>query len=251
VVNEDLVFRFAKDENGQRMLQAETQILDRIRPHLTLAVPEPFYSSHDAMAYRLLPGQTLSRQVLTKLNETTQQRVADQLAEFLRELHGVPLDATLPQTPAPVRRRDWLRIRNEVERVVYPLLMAHQVTWARQLFDTMLQDHANFDHEPRLIHGDLAPYHILFDQQTGRIHGVIDFGVAGAGDPALDLSSLLYHYGESFTSKLLVQYPEASHFWKRARFYAQAIELQWALSGITTGQTFWFLAHLGSARDIP
>ena len=90
----------------------------------------------------------------------------------------------------------------------------------------------------------------MFDRQTHRIAGVIDFGVAGVGDPATDLGNLLQVYGETFVSRLSVRYPETRQWMGRARFYAQAIELQWALSGITSGDTLWFLAHIGGARDI-
>lgn len=34
-----------------------------------------------------------------------------------------------------------------------------------------------------------------------------------------------------------------------ARFCAQAIELERALNGLETGETFWYTAHLGGARD--
>jgi hypothetical protein len=37
---------------------------------------------------------------------------------------------------------------------------------------------------------------------------------------------------------------------KRARFYAQAIELQWALLAVETREPTWFLAHLGGTREI-
>ncbi|HPC06056.1 MAG TPA: hypothetical protein PLI60_04985 [Anaerolineaceae bacterium] len=39
-------------------------------------------------------------------------------------------------------------------------------------------------------------------------------------------------------------------FLPRARFYAQAVEIQWVLLGLETGDSFWFTAHLGGARDI-
>lgn len=49
---------------------------------------------------------------------------------------------------------------------------------------------------------------------------------------------------------MLGVYPEIEVLLPRARFYAQTVELQWVLSGIKTGETFWFTAHLGNARDI-
>jgi aminoglycoside 2''-phosphotransferase len=250
IVNDDTVFRFAKDDDGVRVLRSEIQILSLIRPHVTLDIPSPFYVDQDVVAYQMIAGETLSRCVLAGLNEQAKQAVADQLADFLRALHTVSVDGTVPTSSAPVKYQDWVEIRQKVQDKVYPLLMAHQVEWARNLFDGILGDQGNFDYEPCLIHGDLGPYHILFDRQTSRITGIIDFGVSGVGDPAIDFGNLLQVYGESFVSRLRRRYPESEHSMKRARFYAQAIELEWALSGVTSGEILWFLAHIGGARDI-
>jgi hypothetical protein len=102
-----------------------------------------------------------------------------------------------------------------------------------RLFDSLLGDKHGFDYEPRLIHGDLGPYHILCDAAAGRLTGVIDFGTAGLGDPATDLGGLLQIYGESFVRRMLGVYPEAEGLLARARFYAEAIELQWVMLGLT------------------
>ena len=140
-------------------------------------------------------------------------------------------------------------IRERATEKVYPLLLPHQKQWAERLFDTGLSDDPTFfDYAPALIHGDLAPYHILFD--GNRITGVIDFGVAGIGDPALDLGSLISSYGESFVCQMGAEYLELDAVLPRARFYAQSIEIQWVLLGIETGESFWFTAHLGGARDV-
>jgi len=79
---------------------------------------------------------------------------------------------------------------------------------------------------------------------------VIDFGVAGIGDPALDFGNLITAYGESLIVKMRKSYPNLEKHLPRARFYAQSIELQWVLLGLETGENFWFTAHLGTARDI-
>jgi aminoglycoside 2''-phosphotransferase len=250
IVNGDTVFRFAKDEYGLKTLATEIRILDFLRPHVSLTIPSPFYVSQDVIAYPLVPGETLTRNILSQLSEQTQQKVADQLAEFLKSMHTVPIDATMPTTSAPVRYEDWLEIRRKVETTVYPLLMAHQIEWAHTLFESFLSDRNNFAHTPCLIHGDLGPYHILFDRQSNHLQGIIDFGVAGVGDPATDLGNLLQVYGESFVSRIQRLYPQAKPLMPRARFYAQAIELEWALTGITSGETLWFVAHLGGARDL-
>lgn len=79
---------------------------------------------------------------------------------------------------------------------------------------------------------------------------MIDFGSSGLGNPAVDIATVIHTYGESFLSRFENVYPELSSYLKRARFYAETFELQWALSGINSKDITWFLGHLGSAKDI-
>ena len=71
---------------------------------------------------------------------------------------------------------------------------------------------------------------------------MIDFGLAGLGDPATDLASLINSYGESLVGKMINVYPEMEDLLPRARFYAQAIELQWALLGIESGDYYMIIS---------
>jgi aminoglycoside 2''-phosphotransferase len=201
------------------------------------------------MAYPRLPGQPLTLSLLAGLSPTVRRGLAEQLGGFLRLLHTRPLTPTLPHTSAPVTPQAWNEIRSGVEQKVYPLLLPHQREWAAAFFDEMLTDPAAFKYPPALCHGDLAPYHILYDPAVQRISAVLDFGVAGIGDPAMDIGNLLQAYGESFVGMFAGVYPEMPELMRRGRFYARAIELEWALNGLESGETFWFTAHLGNARD--
>lgn len=245
----DRVFRFARTEAGARDLRKELEILDRVRPRLSVAVPTPFYRSADSMAYPRVPGATLRNAWLRSLPEAAQQRLAAQVAQVLQGLHTTPVEG-LPPTGAPVTAEAQTAIRREVETYVYPLLMRHQREWAEDLFDAFLSDPDNFAFEPALIHGDIGPYHLLVDEATTTLTGILDFGVAGVGDPASDIALVLQNYGESFVGIMRASYPGLERFLKRARYYAQAIELQWAMRGLKSGDSFWFTAHLGAARDI-
>jgi aminoglycoside 2''-phosphotransferase len=251
IVNRNLVFRFAKNDECAKVLKAELNILDLVRSQISLDVPTPILHQPGSVVYPFLEGQPFLRGTLLSLDPIVQSQTAHQLGKFLYELHSIPLsglDDELPKTLAPVTRERWLDIRRRASEKVYPFLLPHQKQWAEKLFDSVLSDPALFDYAPALIHGDLAPYHILFN--GNRITGVIDFGVAGIGDPALDLGSLISSYGESFVSQMGAEYPELNAILPRARFYAQSIEIQWVLLGIETGETFWFTTHLGGARDV-
>jgi len=252
IVNNQFVFRFAKTKDYTKILRAEIKILDLVRPRINVAVPTPIYHDRDCMIYPFLTGEPLKREIVLGLDDSMQLSMAAQLGEFLYGLHNTPITGIdwIPSTLAPVTREKWMDIHQRVETKIYPLLLEHQIEWAENLFETALGHDPFFDYEPALIHGDLASYHILFDPQERAITGVIDFGVSGIGDPALDLGNLINTYGESFVAQMKTSYPALEAHLPRARFYAQSIELQWVLQGLETGETFWFTAHLGGARDI-
>jgi aminoglycoside 2''-phosphotransferase len=216
-------------------------------------VPAPAYACADCWVYPLLQGQPLDRIRVRRYDEATQGQLAGQLGVFLRQLHHIDISAAsanIPNTHAPVSRSRWLEIQAAVRTQIYPLLQRFQVEYLDDLFDRALDDPQFFDYAPTLIHGDLASYHILFDPEQRQITGVIDFGMAGVGDPANDFGLLISIYGEAFVRRMRPAYPNLDHYLPRARFYAQGLELEWLLRGLDTGENFWFTAHIGGARDL-
>jgi aminoglycoside 2''-phosphotransferase len=253
IVNHELVFRFAKTEEYARFLDAEIKVLDLVRPNVSLEVPSPFYKDPGVVVYRLLVGQPLLLEDVLDLDARNQQSLAEQIGKFLYELHTVrisDLTWTLPATRAYVKQEDWWEFQKSFREKAYPLLQNHQIHWIERLFAIALGDPDFFNYAPALIHGDFAPYHILYLPRENRVSGVLDFGMAGVGDPAADFGILISIYGEKFVSKMQASYPGLERCLPRARFYAQAIELEWVLRGLESGQNFWFTAHLGGARDI-
>ncbi len=250
VVNDELIFRFAKSDESAAALHSECSLLAHIRPYLMQDIPQPLADSEDAMVYRMLPGVPLTRELLATLEKTTIQSLADQIAEFLRRLHSIPVTASLPETSAPVHYEDWVTLRAQVVQSIYPLLLSHQRRALDLFFERMLNDPANFNYEPTIIHADLAPYHLLYEPETRRLSGVLDFGVAGVGDPANDLGCLIQYFGERFVKRMLPVYPTASALLPRARNYARGLELEWVTKGMLSGETSWFTAHLAAARDL-
>ena len=253
IINHELVFRFAKNDGYAQILNLELDILDLVRPRIDLPVPSPIYRGPGSVVYPLLQGKALLRKDLLDVDDAGRAKIAAQLGRFLYQLHTTPIDGLdweLPKTLAPVTWKKWMDIRARLEEKVYPLLLRNQITWADNLFNQALENPKYFEYSPALIHADLAPYHILYVSSKQEISGVLDFGVAGIGDPALDLGAIISNYGESFVRKLDTSYPGLNALLPRARFYAQAIELQWVLLGIETDDNFWFTAHLGGARDI-
>lgn len=254
IVNDEFVFRFVKRDFGYKDPQEEASLLHSLKKHITLPIPTPFYQSSDALAYRLIRGKTLRRDVLMRLSEDDRQAVANQLARFFKELHSVPVNEIsgfeLPKAPLQMNYDGWVNAYEQIREKVFPFLMPHSREWATEHFESYLAERSNFEIEFKMIHGDIPPYHIIFDEQTKRIGGVIDFGSAGLGDPAIDFGSIIYYYGESLMNRLYKVYAEAETYLRRARFFAGEKEIRWLLTGIEKNDIHWFARNIGSAKDV-
>ena len=254
IINDELIFRFPKHEYGFKHLKYEARILRLLQNYITLDIPSPLYETDDCLAYRMIPGETLRRDVLMKLPNSDQQAVADQLAQFLKELHGVPIneiaDFEMPMADALMRYEGWVNVYARIREKVFPLLMPHVREWVTEHFESHLAARSNFEYELRVVDTDIPPYHIMYDRQRRGINGIIDFGSAGLGDPAIDFGVIIYNYGESFMDRFYGVYPEAETYLKRARFYAGAHEVRWLLTGVERNDPWWFAVHIGSAKDL-
>lgn len=254
IVNHDLVFRFPKHEYSFKTLANEARLLRLLKSYITLEIPAPLYESEEVLAYRFIPGETLRRDLLMGLSLDDQQTIADQLAQFFKELHGVPVenisDFEIPTADALMKYEGWVKVYQRIRDKVFPLLLPHVRDWASAHFESHLSDKSNFEYELKMVDTDIPPYHIMFDKEQRRISGIIDFGCAGRGDPAIDFGIIIYNYGESFIDRFYKVYPEAETYLKRARFYAGAHEVRWLLTGIERNDPMWFAVHVGSAKDM-
>ena len=255
VVNDDLVFRFAKSAHSQALLAYETQLLSVIERQVTVPVPHVEACNETYMRYRFVPGAPLYRHTLLRADAAMQDRLAHQLATFLQQLHAIPLsDVPTPPWHAAIppesRRAFYERRLADLEQHIYPLLWADQKDWISDLFAPVRDGRVDLDDfTPVLIHRDLAAYHILHDPQASDLTGVIDYGTAGTGDAASDWGCLISTYGEQFVWRMHQVYPIPQATIDRARFFAGAIELEWALGGIQSQDMSLLLVHLGRARD--
>ncbi|HEV7645280.1 MAG TPA: phosphotransferase [Pyrinomonadaceae bacterium] len=250
-VNGEFVFRFPKHEHALKHLRNEAKLLEFLQGKITLQIPEPFFVSDDAMAYRLISGETLRRDRLLKLGESEQQKIADQMAQFFKELHGVDAagaDFEIPPADALVEYEGWVGAYARIKEKVFPLLMPHVRDFMQEHFEDFLADENNFTFETKMVDTDIPPYHIMFDGERKVINGIIDLGCAGLGDPASDFSVIVYNYGEGFYRRFFRLYPEAEQYLKRARFYAGAQEVRWILTGIERNDNWWLTVHTSGAK---
>jgi|SRR5215213_1458973 len=177
IVNERLVFRFPKNETWARDLLAnEIKVIQLARNYLDVQIPQIEYQAADLMAYRFIGGSALQRNDILVLDENAQDVIAHQLATYLKQLHGIPMDEVerhqIAQSDTNRGHRVWVRLFDDVQRELFPSMIPHAREWVTNHFAPILADEGFMNYEPCLINGDTTPYHILFDRQARRVSGV-------------------------------------------------------------------------------
>ena len=174
IVDDEWVFRFPRRSGVEEALEVEIALLPALAAALPVAVPSFEYVSRSPLfvGYRVIRGEPL-------VDED-----AGGVRAVLEALHA------LDPTGLPLAQTDWVdayrRQCAEFERLVFPLLDGDTRRRAQRLFDEV---ETLVDFEPVLLHADLGPDHLLV--RDGRLSGVIDWGDARVGDPALDYAWLL------------------------------------------------------------
>jgi aminoglycoside phosphotransferase (APT) family kinase protein len=173
LVDDRWVVRIPRREQVFSALEQEVVLLPELEAALPVAVPHFEHISHDPpfVVYPLIQGTPL-------VDEDP-----DGVRGFLESLHRVQTDV-LPPT-------DWIASYTEqcakFEELVFPLLDQHDRSRAQALF-AEVETLTGF--VPCVTHSDLGAEHLLV--REGRLVGVIDWGDARLGDPALDYSWLLH-----------------------------------------------------------
>ena len=166
----------------------EQELLPKLKPYLTVAIPEPIkmgvpscdYPFHFSI-YKWLDGESANN---LEIDSKHLEPIAKQLVEFLKELHSIT-DIAGP-TPG---QHNWWRgshinvYEEDVRQQIYQLKDLIDRDKAIQLWEKACK--TKWNKSPVWIHGDFSSGNIII--KGASLIGAIDFGGMGVGDPACDL----------------------------------------------------------------
>jgi aminoglycoside phosphotransferase (APT) family kinase protein len=199
-VGERWLFRFPRRQAVADLVPGEVALLGVLAGRLPLPVPRPVHvcPARDGfpwpfVGYTHVPG----REALGRVHPDD-VGLAEQIGVFLRALHdtappmGVPVDT--------LGRLDVARMRGRLEarRALLGDLLVPAVEARLSAAETVPPDGVV------LCHGDLYGRHVLVD--AGGASGVIDWGDAHLGEPAVDLSIAWSLFGPEAREALLAVY---------------------------------------------
>lgn len=255
MVNDSLAFRFPRYADAAARLPTEVAVLEGIQPHLPLRVPDPIYRSLETLevgkafvGYALIPGEPLTREVVQAIrDEVILDRLATQLGAFLKALHTILVEQVVAvNLPRAETREDYVSMYDRIQRKLFHLMRPDARAQVSHHFEAFLDNPRHFDYTPVLRHGDFGTFNLLFDRTVQSIIGVLDFGGAALGDPAVDFAGIMspVGYGESFLRRCFHVYPEIETMMDRVRFYVGTFALEEALFGVEHGDQEAFRAGM-------
>jgi aminoglycoside phosphotransferase (APT) family kinase protein len=246
------IVRIPRRADIRQHFAPEMALLAELADIVSVPVPRPELSPNNrarAVRYRKLAGTRLDEH----LGGPHRLALASRLGRFLGELHDFP---ALRVRELGVRAYDppsWLeqfRIFYANARLLaFPLLTPRERKRAAGLIESYVVDGAKLRFTPSLMHGDLAPEHVLCDT-AGLITGVIDWTDARIGDPAVDLAWLVHGTDNEFASAVLASYPANDPAMvERARFYYQVVPWHVLIFGVEERRTELIESGLADVRD--
>lgn len=204
------VVRVARHAEAAAALKRESCLLPRVAARLELRIPRPafhFPGEGDDPAFSvhaLLPGPELTRERYLALPEADRDACARQVARFLDQLHRTePTLAVACGIPREDYRARFTALLKRVRAELGGVLSAEGRAYAERAVSGYLASGAATGFRPVLLHGDLSPDHVLYDEAEGRVTAVIDFGDMALGDPAWDLTYVYDDYGLDFLGRLM------------------------------------------------
>lgn len=244
VVDGELIFRFPRYARAAEALETETAILRALKGRVPLPVPDPIYTRVEPstgrqtlMGYRMIPGEPLWNETVDAIGDgETLRRLATQLADFLRALHSVPVSTIGLDLPITDDAHYWSDMYGAFRQELFGFMRLDARRAVERSYEAFLGEPRNFQWRPVLRHGDFGGSNILYDPWARSISGVIDFGSAGLGDPAVDLGPIV-GYGEAFVRWFYMAYPELASpaVVERTWFYRSTYALQQALWALRAG----------------
>ena len=245
---EGWLFRFPKHEQASVKLGMESRLLPGLADWLSLPVPRYEYlgqahSGRPFVEYKKLPG--ISGDVSEAVDRNV---VARQLGLFLGELHAYPVEkareAGVPEGSNLVA--GWrVSSLERLDRIAQSAVDLHELRSCLEN-ETPLR----FEDPPRLVHNDLWAEHVLIDERSGSVSGIIDWGDAVVSDHAVDFACLYAWYGERWLGCVLDSYPgrRDSQIIARARYLAACLAIHCILLGQDLRRPRWIEAAEAALR---
>ncbi|MDR1361005.1 MAG: aminoglycoside phosphotransferase family protein [Rickettsiales bacterium] len=201
------IFRFPK--YSIEWYERESQILSIVKKFVKIEIPEITIINDNGLDYsvhRPIAGKHWSLQEYENLKKAQQDNFANDCANFLYDLHRIPLDEFKYLKPKPYPAKPKFREKEEI----YPLLLRHI---PQDVMDKIYNKYRivceKFVPDIVFLHKDFEGKNSVVNNEY-RLSGVFDFGNSDLGDRTREFAFLYNPEYPKFLTDLLIAYEKVS-----------------------------------------
>lgn len=205
------ILRVPRREDVQPKIDREARILDFVKRHLPVHVPDWQIRASDLIAYPMLTDQMAltfnpETYAVTWNIDQSSPRYTESLGKVLAALHAVPVDSA-KHAGIPVLSPDEARgkMLHDLELVKKEVGISYEL---ERRCRTWLENDHLWPTFSVLTHGDLYAGHVTA-KPDGEITGVIDWTEAEVSDPGIDFSGHLAAFNPESLAQLIASYERA------------------------------------------
>ncbi len=253
-VNDELMFRFPKNDFNMNKLLKEYEFLNKLKDEMLLTIPytkelvlgKTYKDTY--LVYKKIEGKPLRQDIFKTVDD--EKVLAKQLAVFLKKLHSETITEKFDGLLLEVDVLEyWKDMHERFTNKLYEFMTDKSIKEMDQNFNRIFET-LRKDFKTTVIHGDFGPSNILYEGQTSKISGIIDFSEMMISDPAYDIASLIgpFGYGVDFAKEMTKHYKEIEGYLERALLYKTTFALQEALYGVEHNDCDAFEAGIKTYR---
>lgn len=240
---QDTVFRFPRNEFIIRKDQTEEKFLRQFAKLSPVAVPQvqghrDTRSGSPYQTYPYIPGAPLTEDRAAQLSESTLRSIAAAVGKFLAVLHSFPLEeAEKLKIESVADSKHYGAYFKEILKVdkplLYPFLTSSEWDWIEANCIAFYTDTQKSFFPLAVTHADVVPNHILVDEKTQTLSGILDFSLR-ISDPSQDFQ-YFDRYGDLFLKTAYENYlPTDAYFEERRKFHARDFPVAYAYLALTS-----------------
>ena len=208
LVNNEYIFKHSKHDEARYSLKKEVQVLNYLKGRVTLQIPDIEYYNEEygVCGYKEIKGDKLTPIIYKNMSDDEKNRLAQDIALFLKEMHSVPLPDIdeLELNLIDDYKSDY----SALWETIYDKIPDKSKEYLNNLYRKILNDERITKYVKALCHNDLSCNHII--TQNRMAVGIIDFGDAAITDRDKDFVYLLedsiQEIGREFGLRVLEYY---------------------------------------------
>lgn len=195
--NGNYYFRFPRDDFWEKTIVKDYQFAKYIQGKTsfnTVDLKLGYNENRPFSVHKEIEGTPLAEK-MDKLSKEDIEKISNQLAKFMHELHNLPYDAD-----------EIFTINNiglELQDFITELLEKHVSHEDKQFWKK-----TNFKIQPEeacLVHGDFNSSNVLLDDDN-NVTAIIDFGFGGFGNKSQDISRIIGRCPANFKNPIINAY---------------------------------------------